>query len=68
MRGSALPSRLRGTWLAFLLVGAALAAMPASGLDSGDRAPEFALPSLDGTGTVELGRHRGKIVYLDFWA
>jgi peroxiredoxin len=60
--------RLRGTWLAFLLVSATLAVTPAFALDSGDRAPEFALPSLDGAGTVELGRHRGKIVYLDFWA
>jgi peroxiredoxin len=37
-------------------------------LDVGDRAPAFAAPSLDGKGTVELGRYRGKVVYLDFWA
>lgn len=37
-------------------------------LDEGDRAPSFAAPSLTGEGTVELGKYRGKVVYLDFWA
>lgn len=48
--------------LAWLATPAALA------LDEGDRAPAFAAPSLDGKGTVELSRYRGKVVYLDFWA
>ena len=34
----------------------------------GERAPEFQLPRLGGKGTVELARHRGTVVYLDFWA
>jgi peroxiredoxin len=40
----------------------------ASALDAGDRAPDFAAPTLDGAGRVELSDYRGKIVYLDFWA
>ncbi len=43
-------------------------AFQAAALDEGDRAPAFAAPSLTGEGTVELGKHRGKVVYLDFWA
>ena len=37
-------------------------------LEAGDRAPAFAAPALDGNGTVELSKYRGKVVYLDFWA
>jgi peroxiredoxin len=37
-------------------------------LEAGDRAPAFAAPALDGKGTVELSKYRGKVVYLDFWA
>ena len=40
----------------------------ASALEAGDRAPAFAAPSLGGEGMVELGKYRGKVVYLDFWA
>jgi peroxiredoxin len=45
-----------------------LSASVAFGLDAGDRAPDFAAPSLTSEGTVELSRYRGKVVYLDFWA
>jgi peroxiredoxin len=41
---------------------------PVTALEAGDEAPDFALPSLTGDGTVELSRYRGKLVYLDFWA
>lgn len=54
--------------LALAALGLALAAAPAAALEEGDRAPSFAAPSLTGEGTVELGAHRGKVVYLDFWA
>jgi peroxiredoxin len=37
-------------------------------LGAGDRAPDFAAPSLTGGKTVELSQYRGKLVYLDFWA
>jgi peroxiredoxin len=40
----------------------------ASALEAGDRAPDFAAPNLEGGGTVELSKYRGKVVYLDFWA
>ena len=33
----------------------------------GDPAPELALPRLDG-GESSLAAHRGKVVYVDFWA
>lgn len=45
-----------------LISGAALAA------DEGETAPAFSARSLDGEGTVSLAAHRGKVVYLDFWA
>lgn len=53
-------------WLTGIL--ALLMAGPAFALGVGDRAPDFAAPSLAGKGRVELSQHRGKIVYLDFWA
>ncbi|MBI1289893.1 redoxin domain-containing protein [bacterium] len=34
----------------------------------GEVAPDFALTTLDGTGTFRLSDFRGKIVYIDFWA
>jgi len=59
-------STLRRSALALLIL--LLSTHVAFGLDAGDRAPDFSAPSLDGKGTVELSRYRGKIVYLDFWA
>ena len=50
------------TFTAVTLSTAALA------LEDGDRAPSFAAPNLNGKGTVELSKYRGKVVYLDFWA
>lgn len=52
--------------LALLLI--CLWSAAAAALEEGDRAPAFAAPSLFGDGTVELGKYRGKVVYLDFWA
>ncbi len=45
-----------------------LAAGPAVALEPGDAAPGFTLPALDGQANVSLARHRGKVVWLDFWA
>ena len=45
-----------------------LAPVAAVGLEAGSPAPLFAVPALDGSGTVALADHRGKVVYLDFWA
>jgi len=58
------------TRLAFsaVLVLSLFCANVAIALEPGDRAPAFAAPALDGKGTVELSRYRGKVVYLDFWA
>jgi len=41
---------------------------PAAAVEEGEAAPAFDAPLLDGEGTVSLAQHRGKIVYLDFWA
>jgi len=44
------------------------AVIPAAiGTRIGERAPDFTLPSLDGT-SVSLSQFRGSIVILDFWA
>jgi peroxiredoxin len=48
--------------LALLTAGAAFA-----GVQKGQRAPEFSLPSLKGS-NVALSQLRGKVVLVDFWA
>jgi cytochrome c biogenesis protein CcmG, thiol:disulfide interchange protein DsbE len=48
--------------LALLSAGVAFA-----GVQKGQRAPEFSLPSLKGS-TVSLSSLRGKVVLIDFWA
>lgn len=40
----------------------------AGAVEEGEPAPEFAARSLDGSGLISLAPHRGKVVYLDFWA
>ncbi len=50
------------------LVMTSLVAPAALALEEGDRAPVFSAPALTGDGNIDLGEHRGKIVYLDFWA
>ncbi len=57
--------RKLATGVSFLLL---LTTPVAFALEAGDPAPMFAAPALDGEGTVELSRYRGKVVYLDFWA
>ena len=59
-------SSLRRSVLALLVL--LLTSPGALALEAGDRAPDFAAPSLSGDGTIELSRYRGKVVYLDFWA
>ena len=49
---------------ALALVGAGVAF---AGVQKGQRAPEFSLPSLKGS-TVALSSLRGKVVLVDFWA
>jgi thiol-disulfide isomerase/thioredoxin len=34
----------------------------------GEEAPAFQLPALGARGSVSLAEHRGKVVFLDFWA
>jgi len=55
-------------WVALLSLASLLSASSVAALEAGDEAPDFALPSLTGDGTVELASYRGKLVYLDFWA
>jgi peroxiredoxin len=40
----------------------------AAAVDEGEKAPSFAARSLEGDGNISLAKHRGKVVYLDFWA
>lgn len=53
--------------LAVLAMLAGLAGLPASALNVGDAVPDFVRAGLDGT-EVQLSRHRGKLVVLNFWA
>ena len=45
-------------------------ALPSAALaiEAGQRAPDFRLPDLKGEGQVSLSDHKGKVIYLDFWA
>jgi cytochrome c biogenesis protein CcmG, thiol:disulfide interchange protein DsbE len=55
----------------FAVAWVALAAMGSSGLGQdpfGREAPDFALPKLQGSGTVTLSELRGRPVVLNFWA
>lgn len=53
--------------LVILLLTAALSPAALAQVRPGDTAPELALPLLDG-GESSLAAHRGKVVYVDFWA
>jgi cytochrome c biogenesis protein CcmG, thiol:disulfide interchange protein DsbE len=56
----------------FLIAFAFLASMTwtcnASALGVGESAPSFALPTAIPAASVDLGKLKGKIVYVDFWA
>ncbi len=45
-----------------------LAALPASAIEPGEKAPNFSAAQLEGSGTLGLSDYRGKVVYVDFWA
>jgi peroxiredoxin len=59
-----------GTWRVALgaLVSTLVLAPAAAALEPGDQAPDFTAPALDGGEDISLAKHRGKVVYLDFWA
>ncbi len=69
LKGSCAPRGTRRSARGIALAIACLLLPTASfALGPGDRAPDFAAPSLKGGKTVELSQYRGKVVYLDFWA
>lgn len=61
------PLRVLSSALA-LSAAAMLWAPTAAALEPGDKAPTFSARSLDGTQTLSLGKYRGRVIYLDFWA
>ena len=54
------------TWM--LAAMSSLVAVPSRAVEIGEHAPQFAIESLTGNGSVSLSALRGKVVYLDFWA
>lgn len=50
------------------VLGVMLGAASAVAVDEGEPAPVFEAPALGGHGIVSLDDHRGKVIYLDFWA
>lgn len=64
---SNLPRRTSRSALAALALAVLLSASATQAVEAGETAPSFQLPGLTG-GTVSLEEHRGKVVYLDFWA
>jgi peroxiredoxin len=53
--------------LALCATGLVFAGVAFAGVQKGQRAPEFSLPSLKGA-TVALSSLKGKVVLIDFWA
>jgi thiol-disulfide isomerase/thioredoxin len=51
-----------------LVLACVFAAGSARALEQGDAAPGFSAPRLGAEGTISLDEHRGKVIYLDFWA
>ena len=68
LAGPAAQGRIRTARLIALAIACLMLPSVGSALDAGDRAPDFAAPSLKGGEAVELSQYRGKVVYLDFWA
>ena len=67
------PSDSRPTRPSLVAIAASVAALllatsPALAVEPGERASDFTQKSLDGKGEHSLSEHRGKVVYLDFWA
>ncbi len=54
--------------ISFVALMIALLCGHAFALEPGDRAANFDLPKLDGSGNLSLKSLRGKWVYIDFWA
>ncbi len=65
---SSVPRRSRTRLLVALGLCAGLLPAAAGSVEEGRPAPLFSVPALEGEGTLSLAEHRGKIVYLDFWA
>ena len=51
-----------------LVASLGLAFRSAAGLEAGDEAPQFSGRPLEGSEPISLSAHRGKVVYVDFWA
>jgi thiol-disulfide isomerase/thioredoxin len=67
-RSRELRGNKRATCVLLSLLGMLLGATSALAVVEGEPAPVFDAPALGGSGSVSLDDHRGKVVYLDFWA
>jgi peroxiredoxin len=61
-------NRFNALAIAVALLLTLLAGSPARALGEGDEAKDFEAPLLGHDTVVALSDHRGKVVYLDFWA
>jgi thiol-disulfide isomerase/thioredoxin len=61
-------SRISARLCALAAAAALFAPRAAAALEEGQPAPQFAVASLSGEGNLSIAQHRGKVVYVDFWA
>jgi thiol-disulfide isomerase/thioredoxin len=66
--GGQIMPRITARLCALTAIAALGAPGSAAAVDEGQPAPQFALASLSGDGKVSIAQHRGKVVYVDFWA
>lgn len=55
-------------YIPILFFGLLMDIAPAFGVETGDQSPDCTLTPMAGGQSVKLSQHRGKVLYVDFWA